>query len=235
MCVRLQLGNTDLPEQSPDLTNPESIPIELLQKLHHILLEVSPLRWTLRTQVRTPDQSRSLGPLISHSRLIDPGAGRCYGLPELQPHFPHQGGHPQHGQSQPAHATAFPPPARCRSPSAPFLLRAAPGRARDPQVDAYRGRTDCSRGGGTCCNTTRLARSRPQRRRERGHAGPPAASRPWRRRGLARWRGDLSDRVRAVCRWTGRASWPRPEVGLAEWRHGEGTVAGETASTDGGL
>jgi len=37
----LQLGNTDLPEQSPDLTAPESISPELLKTLHHVLLEVS--------------------------------------------------------------------------------------------------------------------------------------------------------------------------------------------------
>lgn len=35
-----QLGNTDLPEQSPDLTKPDEIPLELIKTLHHVLLEV---------------------------------------------------------------------------------------------------------------------------------------------------------------------------------------------------
>jgi len=35
-----QLGNTDLPEQSPDLTQPESLSLDLLKTLHHVLLEV---------------------------------------------------------------------------------------------------------------------------------------------------------------------------------------------------
>lgn len=38
-----QLGNTDLPVESPNLSDPGSIPLELLQKLHHILLEVRSL------------------------------------------------------------------------------------------------------------------------------------------------------------------------------------------------
>lgn len=39
-----QLGNTDLPEESPDLTQPESVSLDLLKTLHHVLLEVrSPL------------------------------------------------------------------------------------------------------------------------------------------------------------------------------------------------
>lgn len=37
-CV--QLGNTDLPEQSPDLTQPDAISLDLLKTLHHVLLEV---------------------------------------------------------------------------------------------------------------------------------------------------------------------------------------------------
>lgn len=36
----LQLGDTSLPEQSPDLTKPMEIPVETLQLLHHVLLEV---------------------------------------------------------------------------------------------------------------------------------------------------------------------------------------------------
>ena len=42
-----QLGNTDLPGASPDLSQPQDIPIELLHVLHHVLLEVrssSPIR-----------------------------------------------------------------------------------------------------------------------------------------------------------------------------------------------
>jgi hypothetical protein len=35
-----QLGNTDLPEESPDLTQPESVSLDLLKTLHHVLLEV---------------------------------------------------------------------------------------------------------------------------------------------------------------------------------------------------
>ncbi|GAA5976142.1 hypothetical protein JCM11641_003292 [Rhodosporidiobolus odoratus] len=35
-----ELGNTDLPEHSPDLTQPEAIPVELLKTLHHVLLEI---------------------------------------------------------------------------------------------------------------------------------------------------------------------------------------------------
>ncbi|BGP33002.1 hypothetical protein JCM10296v2_004791 [Rhodotorula toruloides] len=35
-----ELGNTDLPEQSPDLTRPETIPLDLLKTLHHVLLEI---------------------------------------------------------------------------------------------------------------------------------------------------------------------------------------------------
>jgi hypothetical protein len=35
-----QLGNTDLPEQSPDLINPNSLSSDLLKVLHHVLLEV---------------------------------------------------------------------------------------------------------------------------------------------------------------------------------------------------
>lgn len=35
-----QLGNTDLPGASPDLSQPQDIPIELLHVLHHVLLEV---------------------------------------------------------------------------------------------------------------------------------------------------------------------------------------------------
>lgn len=35
-----QLGNTDLPEQSPDLTQPDAISLDLLKTLHHVLLEV---------------------------------------------------------------------------------------------------------------------------------------------------------------------------------------------------
>ena len=35
-----QLGYTELPEQAPDMMQPESIDDELLQKLHHVLLEV---------------------------------------------------------------------------------------------------------------------------------------------------------------------------------------------------
>ncbi|GAA6062364.1 hypothetical protein JCM10212_004210 [Sporobolomyces blumeae] len=35
-----ELGNTDLPEQSPDLTAPQDIPVELLKTLHHVLLEI---------------------------------------------------------------------------------------------------------------------------------------------------------------------------------------------------
>ncbi|BGO99555.1 Multifunctional methyltransferase subunit TRM112 [Rhodotorula toruloides] len=35
-----ELGNTDLPEQSPDLTRPEAIPLDLLKTLHHVLLEI---------------------------------------------------------------------------------------------------------------------------------------------------------------------------------------------------
>lgn len=38
--LRVQLGNTDLPEQSPDLTQPEAISLDLLKTLHHVLLEV---------------------------------------------------------------------------------------------------------------------------------------------------------------------------------------------------
>mgnify|MGYP001599131869 FL=1 len=46
-----QLGNTDLPEASPDLSQPQDIPIELLHVLHHVLLEVrssSPSGYSLR-------------------------------------------------------------------------------------------------------------------------------------------------------------------------------------------
>ncbi|GAA5844190.1 hypothetical protein JCM11251_006712 [Rhodosporidiobolus azoricus] len=35
-----ELGNTDLPEQSPDLTQPDSISLDLLKVLHHVLLEI---------------------------------------------------------------------------------------------------------------------------------------------------------------------------------------------------
>ncbi|GAA6052082.1 hypothetical protein JCM3770_006622 [Rhodotorula araucariae] len=35
-----ELGNTDLPEQSPDLTQPDSVSLDLLQTLHHVLLEI---------------------------------------------------------------------------------------------------------------------------------------------------------------------------------------------------
>ncbi|GAA6043756.1 hypothetical protein JCM8097_006655 [Rhodosporidiobolus ruineniae] len=35
-----ELGDTSLPEQSPDLTQPDSISTELLQTLHHVLLEI---------------------------------------------------------------------------------------------------------------------------------------------------------------------------------------------------
>ncbi len=96
----LQLGNTDLPEQSPNLADPESIPIELLQKLHHILLEVGPCeRPSHPVPSLSLDLDTDLSALTPHSAIADPGSGRCYGLPELQPHLPHQGGYPQHGQS----------------------------------------------------------------------------------------------------------------------------------------
>ncbi|KAM0789594.1 hypothetical protein ACM66B_000402 [Microbotryomycetes sp. NB124-2] len=35
-----ELGNTDLPEAAPDLTNPDSISEEMLKTLHHVLLEI---------------------------------------------------------------------------------------------------------------------------------------------------------------------------------------------------
>ncbi|GAA6005937.1 hypothetical protein JCM10207_007281 [Rhodosporidiobolus poonsookiae] len=35
-----ELGDTSLPEQSPDLINPASISVELLKTLHHVLLEI---------------------------------------------------------------------------------------------------------------------------------------------------------------------------------------------------
>ncbi|GAA5943473.1 hypothetical protein JCM1841_003056 [Sporobolomyces salmonicolor] len=35
-----ELGNTDLPEQAPDLTHPEAVSLDLLKTLHHVLLEI---------------------------------------------------------------------------------------------------------------------------------------------------------------------------------------------------
>ncbi|BGP56140.1 hypothetical protein JCM8202_005908 [Rhodotorula sphaerocarpa] len=35
-----ELGNTDLPEQAPDATQPETVSVELLKTLHHVLLEI---------------------------------------------------------------------------------------------------------------------------------------------------------------------------------------------------
>ena len=42
--THLQLGNTDLPETSPDLADAKSISVELLKTMHHVLLEVRPCR-----------------------------------------------------------------------------------------------------------------------------------------------------------------------------------------------
>ncbi|KAM0746298.1 Trm112p-domain-containing protein [Meredithblackwellia eburnea MCA 4105] len=35
-----ELGNTDLPEVSPDLSDAASVPVEVIKTLHHVLLEI---------------------------------------------------------------------------------------------------------------------------------------------------------------------------------------------------
>ncbi|KAI5477598.1 hypothetical protein MNV49_006085 [Pseudohyphozyma bogoriensis] len=35
-----ELGNTDLPEESPDLAQPQDVSEEILKTLHHVLLEI---------------------------------------------------------------------------------------------------------------------------------------------------------------------------------------------------
>lgn len=55
----LQLGDTSLPEQGPDLTRPDDVDLDLLKKIHHVLLEVRRLApisarssWRFRVEVR---------------------------------------------------------------------------------------------------------------------------------------------------------------------------------------
>ncbi|SGY14486.1 BQ5605_C010g06198 [Microbotryum silenes-dioicae] len=62
-----QLGDTSLPTERPDFDDPQAVPLDLIQKLHHVLLEVSP---TINPyEKRENPKTLALKPLTEYSSL----------------------------------------------------------------------------------------------------------------------------------------------------------------------
>lgn len=86
-CSLLQLGNTDLPEQSPDLTQIDSIPIELIKTLHHVLLEVSPIVLSSQAQVEHHADVFVLQIIVQDGTMVCPSCEHVFVIKESIPNM----------------------------------------------------------------------------------------------------------------------------------------------------